>query len=111
MVSMLDELKERNILKLILIVRFACATLDVGHPIYATPMPCPDQHFHDICQQDREDCQCPADQIPFQYQSFSLVQRGSVIYSRVNSYYWSASSGEHNIRLFSDEASSPAMIC
>jgi hypothetical protein len=28
-----DELKERNILKLILIVRFACATLDVGHPI------------------------------------------------------------------------------
>jgi hypothetical protein len=33
MVSMSDELKERNILKLILIVRFACATLDVGHPI------------------------------------------------------------------------------
>jgi hypothetical protein len=32
-VSMLDELKERNILKLILIVRFACVTLDVGHPI------------------------------------------------------------------------------
>jgi hypothetical protein len=31
--SMWDELKERNILKLILIVRFACATLDVGHPI------------------------------------------------------------------------------
>jgi hypothetical protein len=31
--SMSDELKERNILKLILIVRFACATLDVGHPI------------------------------------------------------------------------------
>jgi hypothetical protein len=31
---MLDELKERDILKLILIVRFACATLDVGHPIY-----------------------------------------------------------------------------
>jgi hypothetical protein len=30
---MSDELKERNILKLILIVRFACATLDVGHPI------------------------------------------------------------------------------
>jgi hypothetical protein len=29
---MSDELKERNILKLILIVRFACATLDVGHP-------------------------------------------------------------------------------
>jgi hypothetical protein len=28
-VSMSDELKERNILKLILIVRFACATLDV----------------------------------------------------------------------------------
>jgi hypothetical protein len=34
MVSMLDELKERNILKLILIVRFAYATLDVGHPIF-----------------------------------------------------------------------------
>jgi hypothetical protein len=34
MVSMLDELKERNILKLILIMRFACATLDVGHPIH-----------------------------------------------------------------------------
>jgi hypothetical protein len=33
MLSMSDELKERNILKLILIVRFACATLDVGHPI------------------------------------------------------------------------------
>jgi hypothetical protein len=33
MVSMSDELTERNILKLILIVRFACATLDVGHPI------------------------------------------------------------------------------
>jgi hypothetical protein len=34
MVSMSDELKERNILKLILIVRFACATLDVGHPTH-----------------------------------------------------------------------------
>jgi hypothetical protein len=33
MVSMSDELKERNVLKLILVVRFACATLDVGHPI------------------------------------------------------------------------------
>jgi hypothetical protein len=32
-VSMLDELKERNILKLILIMRFDCDTLDVGHPI------------------------------------------------------------------------------
>jgi hypothetical protein len=30
---MRDELKERNILRLILIVRFACATLEVGHPI------------------------------------------------------------------------------
>jgi hypothetical protein len=30
---MLDELKERNILKLILIVRFASATLDVRQPI------------------------------------------------------------------------------
>jgi hypothetical protein len=30
---MLDELKEHNILKLVLIVRFACAALDVGHPI------------------------------------------------------------------------------
>jgi hypothetical protein len=28
---MSDELKERNILKLIVIVRFACATRDVGH--------------------------------------------------------------------------------
>jgi hypothetical protein len=33
MVSMPDDLKERNILKLILIVRFVCATLDVGHPV------------------------------------------------------------------------------
>jgi hypothetical protein len=33
-VSMSDELKERNILKLVLIVRFPCATLDVGHSIY-----------------------------------------------------------------------------
>jgi hypothetical protein len=32
-VSMSDELKEVSLLKLILIVRFACATLDVGHPI------------------------------------------------------------------------------
>jgi hypothetical protein len=32
---MSDELKERNILKLILMVRLACATLDVGHPIRA----------------------------------------------------------------------------
>jgi hypothetical protein len=37
MVSMLDELKERNILKLILIVRFACVTLDMGHPICHQP--------------------------------------------------------------------------
>jgi hypothetical protein len=34
-VSMSDELKERNTLKLSLIVRFACVTLDMGHPIYA----------------------------------------------------------------------------
>jgi hypothetical protein len=33
MASMSDELKERNILKLILIMRFPCAILDVGHPI------------------------------------------------------------------------------
>jgi hypothetical protein len=33
MVSMSNERKERNILKLILIVRFACVTFDVGHPI------------------------------------------------------------------------------
>jgi hypothetical protein len=33
MVSMSDTPKERNILKLILVVRFACATFDVGHPI------------------------------------------------------------------------------
>jgi hypothetical protein len=31
---MSDELTERNISKLILIVRFAYATLNVGHPIY-----------------------------------------------------------------------------
>jgi hypothetical protein len=30
MVNMSDELKERNTLKLILIVRFVCATLDEG---------------------------------------------------------------------------------
>jgi hypothetical protein len=36
MVSMSDEPKERNILKLILIVRFTCATLDVGHHIITT---------------------------------------------------------------------------
>jgi hypothetical protein len=34
MVSMSDELEEGNILKLILIVRFGCVTLDVGHPIF-----------------------------------------------------------------------------
>jgi hypothetical protein len=33
MVSMSGEPQERNILKLILIVRFACATLNVGYPI------------------------------------------------------------------------------
>jgi hypothetical protein len=31
---MSNELKERKILKLILIMRFVCATLDVGHPIF-----------------------------------------------------------------------------
>jgi hypothetical protein len=31
--SMSDELKERNILRLILILRFACVALDVEHPI------------------------------------------------------------------------------
>jgi hypothetical protein len=30
---MSDELKERKKLKLIVIVRFVCATFDVGHPI------------------------------------------------------------------------------
>jgi hypothetical protein len=35
---MSDELKERNILKLILIVGFACATLDMGHPIKTRDM-------------------------------------------------------------------------
>jgi hypothetical protein len=35
---MSDELKKRNILKLILIVRFACATLDVGHPLVCLGM-------------------------------------------------------------------------
>jgi hypothetical protein len=33
MAGMSDELKERNISKVILIVRLACATLDVGRPI------------------------------------------------------------------------------
>jgi hypothetical protein len=37
MASMSDELKERNILKLILIVRFACATLDMEQPIIHFP--------------------------------------------------------------------------
>jgi hypothetical protein len=44
MVSISDALKERNILKLILIVRFACVTLDVGHPIQwniHSPFPSP----------------------------------------------------------------------
>jgi hypothetical protein len=36
---MSDELKERNVLKLILIVIFACATLDVGHPIQLAHSP------------------------------------------------------------------------
>jgi hypothetical protein len=36
MVNMSDELKERNILKLIFILRFACATVDVGHRIGIT---------------------------------------------------------------------------
>jgi hypothetical protein len=35
MVSMSDALKERNILKLILIVRFACVILDVGPPLHS----------------------------------------------------------------------------
>jgi hypothetical protein len=34
MVSISDGFKEGNILKLILMVRFACATLDVGNPIF-----------------------------------------------------------------------------
>jgi hypothetical protein len=32
------EPKERNILKLILIVRFTCATLKVGHPIHRSDL-------------------------------------------------------------------------
>jgi hypothetical protein len=35
MVSMANELTRRDILKLILIVRFAYATLGVGHPIFS----------------------------------------------------------------------------
>jgi hypothetical protein len=35
---MSDELKGHNILKLILIVRFACATLDVGRPLFPGPV-------------------------------------------------------------------------
>jgi hypothetical protein len=34
MVITSDELKESNILKLLLIVRFACVTLNVGYPIH-----------------------------------------------------------------------------
>jgi hypothetical protein len=48
MMSMSVELKERNILKMILIVRFACATLDVGHPISDIPnivKPRPEEKF------------------------------------------------------------------
>jgi hypothetical protein len=37
---MSDELKDGNILTLILIMRFACATLDMGHPIQKTFYPC-----------------------------------------------------------------------
>jgi hypothetical protein len=37
--SMSDELKEGNLSKLILIVRFACATLNVGHPIFRLFIP------------------------------------------------------------------------
>jgi hypothetical protein len=37
-VSMSDELKGHNILKLILIVRSACATLDLGHSIILEPL-------------------------------------------------------------------------
>jgi hypothetical protein len=33
---MSDELKGRNILKLILIMRLVCATFDMGHPIFCT---------------------------------------------------------------------------
>jgi hypothetical protein len=44
MVSMSDELKERNVLKLISIMRFACAALDVGHPIfYVQPLSRPNK--------------------------------------------------------------------
>jgi hypothetical protein len=42
---MSDELTERNILELILIVRLACATLDVGHPIYE---PDPESSFFPV---------------------------------------------------------------
>jgi hypothetical protein len=45
---MLDELKERNILKLILIVRFAHATLDVGHPIFSISLYQTNQDMIDI---------------------------------------------------------------
>jgi hypothetical protein len=48
MVSMSDELKERNILKLILIMRFTCATLDVGHPISG-----PDARVCDLAREKR----------------------------------------------------------
>jgi hypothetical protein len=56
---MSDELKERNILKLILIVRFTCATLDVGHPVVARVLssqvrPCLYVIFHDQLSQEVE---------------------------------------------------------
>jgi hypothetical protein len=35
-----DQLKEGNILKLILILRFTCATFDVGHPILRDKSEC-----------------------------------------------------------------------
>jgi hypothetical protein len=45
---MSDERKERNTLKLILIVRFACATLGVKHPIYAAQFRYPWNRWSDI---------------------------------------------------------------
>jgi hypothetical protein len=61
---MLDELKERNILKLILIVRFACAPFDVRHPIVVF-----------IVIQDPSNPFRPMVEKQLQFRYFTLVQK------------------------------------
>jgi hypothetical protein len=51
-VSMSDELKEHNILKLILILKFACATLELGHSIH-------DLFSHDVMEMCRGTARFP----------------------------------------------------